>query len=174
MVKRNKKEIILGIDPGFGKTGFGVIENSSGEWKLVACGCIETEINDPFVERLVELHLELLKVIKKYKPTRVSVEDLFFARNVTTAIKVGQARGVILLTVAQLKIPVEEYTPLQVKQAITGYGRAEKGQIQRMIQMQFRLKKKITPDDAADAVAVALTCAASLNLKRRLKNNVMK
>ncbi|HQF57058.1 MAG TPA: crossover junction endodeoxyribonuclease RuvC [Candidatus Magasanikbacteria bacterium] len=174
MVKRNKKEIILGIDPGFGKTGFGVIENSSGEWKLVACGCIETEINDPFVERLVELHLELLKVIKKYKPTRVSVEDLFFARNVTTAIKVGQARGVILLTVAQLKIPVEEYTPLQVKQAITGYGRAEKGQIQRMIQMQFRLKKKITPDDAADAVAVALTCAASLNLKRRLKNNVVK
>ncbi|HQL52836.1 MAG TPA: crossover junction endodeoxyribonuclease RuvC [Candidatus Magasanikbacteria bacterium] len=174
MVKRNKKEIILGIDPGFGKTGFGVVENSSGEWKLVACGCIETEINDPFVERLVELHLELLKVIKKYKPTRVSVEDLFFARNVTTAIKVGQARGVILLTVAQLKIPVEEYTPLQVKQAITGYGRAEKGQIQRMIQMQFRLKKKITPDDAADAVAVALTCAASLNLKRRLKNNVVK
>lgn len=174
MVKRNKKEIILGIDPGFGKTGFGVIENSSGEWKLVACGCIETEINDPFVERLVELHLELLKVIKKYKPTRVSVEDLFFARNVTTAIKVGQARGVILLTVAQLKIPVEEYTPLQVKQAITGYGRAEKGQIQRMIQMQFRLKKKITPDDAADAVAVALTCAASLNLKRRLKNNAVK
>jgi len=174
MVKRNKKEIILGIDPGFGKTGFGVIENSSGEWKLVACGCIETEINDPFVERLVELHLELLKVIKKYKPTRVSVEDLFFARNVTTAIKVGQARGVILLTVAQLKIPVEEYTPLQVKQAITGYGRAEKGQIQRMIQMQFRLKKKITPDDAADAVAVALTCAASLSLKRRLKNNVVK
>ncbi len=174
MVKRNKKEIILGIDPGFGKTGFGVIENSSGEWKLVACGCIETEINDPFVERLVELHLELLKVIKKYKPTRVSVEDLFFARNVTTAIKVGQARGVILLTVAQLKIPVEEYTPLQVKQAITGYGRAEKGQIQRMIQMQFRLKKKITPDDAADAVAVALTCVDSLNLKRRLKNNVVK
>ena len=142
--------------------------------EIGSLGCIETEINDPFVERLVELHLELLKVIKKYKPTRVSVEDLFFARNVTTAIKVGQARGVILLTVAQLKIPVEEYTPLQVKQAITGYGRAEKGQIQRMIQMQFRLKKKITPDDAADAVAVALTCAASLNLKRRLKNNVMK
>ena len=164
-----KSERIMGIDPGFGRTGFGVIENSSGEWKLVASGCIETATSDPFVDRLVELHEELLKIIKKYKPTRMGVEDLFFAKNVTTAIKVGQARGVILLTAAQSKIPVDEFTPLQVKQAITGYGRAEKGQIQRMIQMQFKLKKKITPDDAADAVAIAVTSAASLNFKRRVK-----
>jgi len=169
---KEKSERIMGIDPGFGRTGFGVIENSSGEWKLAACGCIETATSDPFVDRLVELHEELLKIIKKYKPTRVAVEDLFFARNITTAIKVGQARGVILLTATQQKIPVEEFTPLQVKQAITGYGRAEKGQVQRMIQMQFKLKKKITPDDAADAVAIALTCSASFNFKRRVEKIV--
>lgn len=172
MITKQKSERIMGIDPGFGRTGFGVIENSSGEWKLVACGCIETATSDQFVDRLVELHKELLKVIKKYQPTRMGVEDLFFARNVTTAIKVGQARGVVLLTATQLKIPVDEFTPLQVKQAITGYGRAEKGQIQKMIQKQFNLKKKITPDDAADAVAIAVTSAASLNFKRRLQKSL--
>ena len=110
--------------------------------EVVACGCIETEINDPFVERLVELHLELLKVIKKYKPTRVSV-GIYFCSQCNHCNKSWTSERSDTFDSRAVKIPVEEYTPLQVKQAITGYGRAEKGQIQRMIQMQFRLKKKL-------------------------------
>jgi len=155
---------ILGIDPGFGRTGFGVIEKHGGDWQLVDYGCIETSTTDPFVERLEELHNELKKIIKKYNPTHAAVEDLFFYKNITTAIKVGQARGVILLTLRQLRIPVYEFTPLQVKQSVTGYGRAEKGQLQRMVKVLLQVKKSITPDDAADALAVALTCGSSLKL----------
>ena len=162
-----EKKRILGIDPGFGRTGFGIIEKVGGDWKLVDYGCIETPTKDPFVERLEELHDELKKVIKKYNPTHSAVEDLFFYKNVSTAIKVGQARGVILLTLRQLRIPVYEFTPLQVKQSITGYGRAEKGQLQRMVKMLLNVKKSITPDDAADALAVALTCGASLKMLDR-------
>ncbi len=155
---------ILGIDPGFGRTGWGIIEKVNGDWALVDYGCIETSAKDSFVERIDELNLELQKVIKKYKPTHAGVEDLFFAKNVTTAVKVGQARGVILLTLRQARIPIYEFTPLQVKQSITGYGRAEKGQVQRMIKMILNVKKSITPDDAADALAVALTCGSSLKM----------
>ena len=129
------KEIILGVDPGYGRTGFGVVEKVRGEWVAIACGCIETSVKDPFVDRLVELHSELKKIIKKYQPTVAGVEDLFFAKNVKTAMKVGQARGVILLTLIEEGISVSEFTPLQVKQAITGYGRAEKFQVQKMLQM---------------------------------------
>ncbi|PLX27288.1 crossover junction endodeoxyribonuclease RuvC [Candidatus Parcubacteria bacterium] len=158
------KQRILGIDPGFGRTGFGVIEKVKGEWSLVDYGCIETSTKDSFVERIEELSLELQKVIKKYKPTHAGVEDLFFAKNVTTAVKVGQARGVILLTLRQARVPIYEFTPLQVKQSVTGYGRAEKGQLQRMVKMILNVKKPITPDDAADALAVALTCGASMKM----------
>ena len=173
-MKKIESQRILGIDPGFGRTGWGVIEkvgadSSRGgqEWQLVAYGCIETSAKKDFISRVDELHFELVKVIKKYKPTRSGVEDLFFAKNVTTAVKVGQARGVILLTLRQARIPIYEFTPLQVKQSVTGYGRAEKGQLQRMVKIILNVKKPITPDDAADALAVALTCGASMKIIHR-------
>jgi crossover junction endodeoxyribonuclease RuvC len=165
MKKQVQKKIrILGIDPGFGRIGFGVIEASGGEWKPVAHGCIETSPKKSFIERLEDLHADLNYVIKKHQPTHSAVEELFFYKNVKTAIDVGQARGVILLTLREAGLPVFEYTPLQVKQSITGYGRAEKGQLQRMVKMVLGIKKAITPDDAADALAVALTCGASLKM----------
>lgn len=160
-----KAERILGIDPGFGRTGFGVIEKKIGDWRIVSYGCIETFAKDSYADRLEELHNELTKIIKKYTPTRAAVEELFFCKNITTAVKVGQARGVILLTLKQAKLTVDEFTPLQVKQCVTGYGKAEKGQVERMIKMQFGVKKKIKPDDAADALAIALTSAYSLKIK---------
>lgn len=160
------KEIILGIDPGFGRVGWGVIIQSGSEWQVVNYGCIETSMNDPFVDRLVELHAEIIKLIKKYKPTRMAVEDLFFFKNLKTAIKVGQARGVILLTAVENSLPVDEFTPLQVKQAITGYGRAEKMQMQKMVRILLGLKQKIKSDDAADALAVALCAGQSLWVKK--------
>jgi crossover junction endodeoxyribonuclease RuvC len=164
-----KNEIIIGIDPGYGRIGYGVIEKGrNNEWLPRACGCIETPANGVFVERLSELHSELLKLIKKYKPTRMAVEDLFFYKNVTTAIKVGQARGVILLTAVNNNIPVDEFTPLQIKRAITGYGKAEKGQMQKMVSAILRLPKKIKSDDAADALAVAL-CAGQSLWKKKLR-----
>ncbi len=169
-----KTQRILGIDPGFGRTGWGVIERSGSRsarggqgWQPVACGCIETSAKKDFIDRIDELNIELLKIIKKYRPIRAGVEDLFFAKNVKTAMKVGQARGVILLTLRQAGIPIDEFTPLQIKQALTGYGRAEKGQVQKMVQMILQIKKKITPDDAADALAVAITCGASMKFKAK-------
>jgi len=157
-----KTEIILGIDPGFGRVGWGVITNLSGDWLVVNYGCIETPMKDEFVGRLQEMRNEIVKIIKKYKPTRMAVEDLFFFKNLKTAIKVGQARGVILLTAVDNKLELDEFTPLQIKQAITGYGRAEKQQMQRMVQMILGLKQKIKSDDAADALAVALCAGQSL------------
>lgn len=155
--------IILGIDPGFGRIGWGVIKKMSGrEWQAVACGCIETSMEQAFVDRLNYLSQDINAIIKKYKPNRVAVEELFFFRNVTTAIKVGQARGVILLSAVQNGLPVDEFTPLQVKRAITGYGRAEKNQMQKMVATILGIKGKITSDDAADALAVALCSGQSL------------
>ena len=163
------KEVILGIDPGFGRTGWGVIEKVAGEWLAVAWGCIETSAKDPFANRLCELHEELKLIIKKYKPTIVAVEDLFFAKNVKTAMKVGQARGAILLTIKEFGLPLYEFTPLQIKQAITGYGRAEKRQMQKMVGMLLKIKTKITPDDAADALAAALTGGVSAGFYRAVE-----
>lgn len=163
-----QQEIILGIDPGFGRVGYGIIEKVSNgrDWQCVAFGCIETSPKRSFVERISEVHEELEKLIKKYKPTRMAVEELFFFKNVKTAIEVGQARGVILLTGVENKLPIDEFTPLQVKQAITGYGRAEKGQMQKMVAMVLSLKEKIKSDDAADALAVALCAGQSLWIKQ--------
>lgn len=163
-------EIILGIDPGFGRVGWGVIKKEKGnDWRGVACGCIETPVNEKFVERLAWLHREIIRIIKKYKPTRVAVEDLFFFRNITTAIKVGQARGVLLLAAVENNLPIDEFTPLQIKRAITGYGKAEKGQMQKMVAAILGIKKKIRSDDAADALAAALAAGQSLWKKRLLK-----
>lgn len=157
------KERILGIDPGFGRIGYGVIEQTRGnEWQALGYGCITTNPKESFVERLKDLHEELVDAIKQYKPTRMAVEELFFFKNVTTAMEVAQARGVILLTAIENNLPVDEFTPLQVKQAMTGYGRAEKSQMQKMVSVILGIKGKIKSDDAADALAVALTAGQSL------------
>ena len=155
--------IILGIDPGFGRAGYGVIEKTgSNSWRAVDFGCVDTSPRDQYLERLKTIHAEFSALIQKHRPTLVAVEKLFFFKNVTTAIQVAEARGVILLTAIQSGLAVDEVTPLQVKQALTGYGRAEKGQIGKMVGMILGIKKKITPDDAADALAIALTAGQSL------------
>ena len=156
-------ERILGIDPGFGRVGYGIIEQkNNNDWVALDFGCIETSSKKSFVERLLEVRDELKRIIIEQKPTRAAVEELFFFKNVKTAIEVGQARGVILLTAIESGLPVDEFTPLQVKQAMTGYGRAEKGQMQKIVATILGIKKPIKSDDAADALAVALTAGQSL------------
>lgn len=147
---------ILGIDPGTAITGWGIIEEQKGEPKLIAYGCIETPKTHSDVNRLVEIARDLRHILETYRPDEVAIEDLFFFKNLKTAIKVAQARGVLLLIPTEKKIPVFEYTPLQIKQALTGHGRAEKKQVQIMVQNILNLKKIPQSDDAADALAVAL------------------
>ena len=153
--------IILGFDPGTATTGFGVIKKNK-EIKLIEYGCIKTLTNLTTAERLRVLHNQLNLLIKKHKPDMVAVEDIFFFKNLKTVVKVSQARGVILLTAAKSKIPIFECTPLQVKQATTSYGRAEKIQVQKMVKTLLNLKEIPKPDDAADALAVAICCAHTI------------
>ena len=157
--------IILGIDPGTAIIGYGIIEKlkaNSQKLKIIDYGCIITTPDFSTAERLEKLHLSLEKLIKKYKPDIVAVEDIFFFKNLKTAIKVSQARGVILLTIAEAKIELAEYTPLQIKQAVACYGRADKNQVQKMVKTILELKEVPRPDDAADALAVAICCANSI------------
>lgn len=154
---------ILGIDPGFGRIGYGVIEQTKGnDWKALTYGCITTNPKDSFVHRLKQLHDEIVGLIKEYKPDRLAVEELFFFKNATTVIEVAQARGVIVLTGVTHGLPIDEYTPLEVKQSMTGYGRADKGQMQKIVGLILGIKEKIKSDDAADALAVALTSGRTL------------
>jgi crossover junction endodeoxyribonuclease RuvC len=155
-------KIILGIDPGIADTGYGIIKDENGKISCLTYGSIKTSSKEDLVTRLNQLHLELDKIIKKYKPEIASVEELFFSKNVKTALIVGQARGVILLTVKQNKLQLLEFKPSQVKQAVTCYGAAKKDQVQKMVQMLLKLKEIPKPDDAADALAMAI-CA--LNYK---------
>ena len=163
--KPQKITRILGIDPGFGRVGFGIIDVAGDRFRVVDYGCIETNAKRSFIERLEEISDELIKLIRTHKPYCAAVEELFFYKNVTTAIKVGQARGAILLTLRKARITLHEYTPLEVKQSMTGYGRADKTQLESMVKVLLGIKKKITPDDAADALAIALTCAASRKME---------
>lgn len=154
---------ILGIDPGTGILGFGVIDvDSRGKAVLVDGGVIRTPANQPDSERLITIYDELHEIIAELKPTVMSVEKLFFAQNVTTAMSVSQARGVVLLCGKQHGLELHEYTPQQIKQAITGYGKADKKQMQEMVRILLGLKEVPKPDDAADAIAAALTCAQSV------------
>ncbi len=162
------KHSTMRIDPGFGRIGYGVIEQQQNAWVHVAHGCIETNAKHTFTERLLELRKALQKIIKEFEPSRAAVEELFFYNNAKTAINVGQARGVILLTCIDAKLPIDEFTPLEVKQAIAGHGRAEKTEVQRMVSLQLRLKEIQMQDDAYDALAIALTSGATLGMKRRL------
>ncbi|MDP3900630.1 MAG: crossover junction endodeoxyribonuclease RuvC [bacterium] len=164
MNQSNKiKKIILGIDPGIATTGFGVIAVSGQNLKLVDYGCILTKAGEAHSVRLKEIHDQLRGIIEKYQPDAGAVEKLFFASNVKTALTVGEARGVVMLTICQHKIPVYEYTPLQVKQAVSAYGKADKKQVQKMVKLLLNLKDIPKPDDAADALAVAITCANTAN-----------
>jgi len=154
-------KIILGIDPGIADTGYGVIQVQNDNRLLcLDYGSIKTKANEPLPERLEKMAGELEKIIKKYKPELVSVEQLFFYNNAKTAFMVGQARGVVLLISRQHKIPIVEFTPLQIKQAVSTYGQASKLQVQRMVKMILNLKELPKPDDAADGLAAAI-CAAN-------------
>ncbi len=148
---------ILGIDPGTGILGFGVIEAAKGKAKLVDAGVIRTPAKQDDAIRLQTIFDELTDIITETKPAQMSVEKLFFAQNVTTAMTVAQARGVVLLCGKQAGLEIFEYTPLQIKQALTGYGRAEKKQIQEMVRVVLQLKDIPRPDDCADALAAAIT-----------------
>ena len=147
---------ILGIDPGTATTGWAIVEEARNDPHLVACGCVNTSKTKSDADRLVEIGKDIKALIKKYKPAEAAIEDLFFFKNLKTAITVAQARGVILYEIKKNLIPLFSYTPLQVKQALTGYGRAEKKQIQIMVKNILKLKHIPKPDDAADAVAIAI------------------
>ncbi len=154
---------ILGIDPGTGILGFGVIDvDKRGKATLIDAGVIRTPAKQPDSERLNTIYDELHEVITSSEPEIMAVEKLFFARNVTTAMSVAQARGVVLLCGKQHKLDLYEYTPLQIKQALTGYGQAEKSQIQEMVRVLLGLTEKPKPDDAADALAAAICCSMSV------------
>ncbi len=152
--------LVLGIDPGTAITGYGIVSCEGGALQPVAFGVIRTS-GGSLPPRLLQLHRELLELIAAYHPTESSVEELFFARNARTALSVGHARGVILLALAEAHVPTYEYTPLQVKQAITGYGRADKAQVQQMVRVLLGLEATPKPDDAADALAIAICHANS-------------
>ena len=154
-----KTQKILGVDPGTATTGYGIIENQRGKLSLVEYGVIQTSKADSAAHRLTEIYKDLTKLIKKHKPDLLAVEQLFFYKNITTAITVAQARGVILLCAEQNKIKLAEFTPLQIKNSLTGYGKADKKQVQYMVAKLLGIKKPPRQDDAADALAVAI-CAA--------------
>ena len=151
--------VILGIDPGFARCGWGVLKVQNSEFRMQNYGCVETSKDSDPQERLVLVYKQAFALIKKYKPDALAIEELFFTNNAKTAFKVGEARGVIILAGAIQKIPVFSYTPLQVKVAVTGYGSADKGQVGRMIKAILRLKDTPKLDDTTDAIAVALTHA---------------
>jgi crossover junction endodeoxyribonuclease RuvC len=147
---------VLGIDPGTALCGFGVVQEDAAGLHMVACGAIVTSPADPMPMRLLRIFESLNGLILAHGPAEVAVEELFFNRNVRTALAVGQARGVALLAAAAHGLTVAEYTPLQVKQALVGYGRAEKRQVQEMVRLQLGMDDLPRPDDAADALAVAI------------------
>ena len=153
---------IIGIDPGTGILGFGVIDvDAKNKMTLVDAGVIRTPVKQADSDRLLTIYDELSELVKELKPTVMSVEKLFFARNVTTAMSVSQARGIVLLIGKQHDLELYEYTPMQIKQALTGYGKAEKKQIQEMVRVMLALNDIPKPDDAADALAAAITCSMS-------------
>lgn len=153
---------IIGIDPGTGILGFGVIDVRNGKAKLVTAGVITTPAYTPLPIRLEEIYGGLTDIIAETRPTVMAIEKLYFARNVTTAISVSHARGVAMLTGQQAGLAIEEYTPLQIKQSLTGYGKADKKQVQEMVRIHLGLSEVPKPDDCADALAAAIMCGFML------------
>ena len=148
--------LVLGIDPGIAITGYGLVASDGQALKPVAFGVLRTPAHTPTADRLIMLYDQLQELIREFNPDVAAVEQLFFWSNVTTAMNVSEARGVIKLVLAQRSLPNSEYTPMQVKQAVTGYGKADKAQVQSMVKMLLCLEETPRPDDAADALAVAI------------------
>ena len=152
---------ILGIDPGVATVGFGVIETQGGRQQMIQYGAITTPAGQPLAARLVQIAQDMETLINQFRPDEMSIEELFFSKNITTGIAVAHGRGVILCTAEKLGVPIYEYTPMQVKQAVVGYGLAEKKQVMDMVRRILSLQAVPKPDDAADAVAIALCHARS-------------
>jgi len=161
--------IILGIDPGIAIVGYGIIECKGNHFKAIDYGAITTESNVLFPNRLKHIYDELSNLIKYYNPCDLAIEELFFNKNVKTAMKVGQARGVEVLAAINQNLDIYEYTPLQIKQAIVGYGRADKNQVQQMIKILLNLEDIPKPDDVADALAAAVCHGSSLKFKESFR-----
>lgn len=160
---------VLGIDPGTARMGYGIVEDAgSGRERAVAYGCLETPPDMLPEVRLQTLYRGVVDLLLEHKPDCLAVEELFFGRNVTTAIHVGQARGIVLLAAADNGVPVREFTPMQVKMAVAGYGRADKAQVQRMVRALLALPQIPKPDDVADALAVAIAALHGASLTSRL------
>lgn len=153
--------IILGIDPGFARLGYAIIKKNGRILELLKAGCLETKSGVENTKRLQLLTIDLKKIVREFKPEAIAIEKLFFFKNQKTVIQVAEARGMILSVLSTSGATIYEYTPLEVKQALTGYGRATKEQVQKMLMTIFKLPKIIKPDDAADAVAIAYTAAVS-------------
>ncbi|MBR3296316.1 MAG: crossover junction endodeoxyribonuclease RuvC [Firmicutes bacterium] len=160
--------IILGIDPGYAIMGWGVIRKTGSSYQPLAYGAVTTDKDTPMPERLKHLYSGLMDVISEYQPEEASIEKLYFNTNVTTAIGVGEARGVAILACANSGLGIFEYTPLEIKTSLTGFGRAEKKQVQSMVTKILRLENVPKPDDVADALAAALTHAYSGEARKRL------
>ena len=159
--------VILGLDPGTATTGYGVIRVLGNRFQMLEYGIISTPAKTPMEKRLEMIYDNLQELLQKWQPDQAAVEELFFNQNITTAITVGQARGVLLLCCAQNNVPLADYTPLQVKQALVGYGRADKKQIQQMVKMFLNLADIPKPDDAADALAIAICHAHNYQTNQR-------
>lgn len=161
--------IILGVDPGIAIVGYSIVECKGNNFKAIDYGCITTDSDMLFPDRLKLVYDRLTEIIEKYNPDDLAIEELFFNKNVKTAIKVGQARGVEILAAVNQGLKAYEYTPLQIKQAVTGYGRADKNQVQEMVKMLLNLKEKPKPDDVADALAVAICHGSSIKFKESFR-----
>ena len=153
-----KVKTVMGIDPGFARTGWAVLKGTPQKIQEIYYGCLETPAKESFEQRLVDIDKQFLTLIKKFRPQEVAIEQIYFYKNVKTALKVGHVRGILLLEAMKNKMPCLELTPLQVKLAVTGYGRAEKSQIQKMVKTILGLKEIPPSDDAADALAIAICC----------------
>ena len=161
--------LILGIDPGIALTGYGLVDSAQNRLHAVEYGCIETPAKMPVEDRLLIIYDAMCDLLARHKPEEVAIEQLFFNRNVTTAFSVGQARGVMVLACVRHGLRVREYTPLQVKQGIAGYGGADKKQIQTMVRMLLGLAEVPKPDDVADALAIAITHAHAVPWQTRVE-----
>ena len=158
--------IVLGIDPGTAVTGYGVVSGDrGGQARLIECGIIRTKARDPLASRLQEIHSGVVELIQRHRPDMMSIEDVFYARNVRTTIVLGHARGVILLAAADAQIEIAEYPPAEIKKAVVGTGSATKEQVQFMVTRILRLKSPPQPADASDGVAAALACLMSSHMK---------
>lgn len=164
--------VVFGIDPGVGRTGYGLVQQEgSGDIRAIAYGVIETAVGMPLPARLRSLYEQLQQLYARYRPDEMAVEELFFSRNVTTAIAVGEARGVVLLFAALADLPLYNYKPAEVKQAVVGVGNASKHQVQEMVRMQLDLEELPRPDDAADALAIAICHVSGSTFRSRVRDS---